>query len=397
MRSSLYIIATVLLTARGVTFAGEWDVTGFVSADAQVFWESARYSGQDDAPNLSVAWQPEAYWQDSSGKHRVSLVGFARADAHDDERTHGDIRQAYWSYDASDWDINVGINKVFWGVAESRHLVDVINQTDAVEDVDQEDKLGQPMVNFNLQLDIGRFEFYVLPVFRERTFPSFDGRLRPELAVDADGALYESNDDDNHVDFAVRYSHYIGDMDVGVHIFDGTSREARFLLAPNGDRLLPFYEQMTQVGVDLQYTRDAWLWKFEALARDASSDDFVAAIGGFEYSFYGIRGSAADLGILLEYSYDGRNANAPPTSQDNDIFAGTRLALNDAQDTSVLAGFALDLDTNEVFFNVEAERRFGDSLSAELRLRAFTNSSVGDPGFSFARDDYLQLRLSWYY
>ena len=40
----------------------------------------------------------------------------------------------------------VGAAKVFWGTAESRHLVDIINQTDAVEDIDEEDKLGQPMV-----------------------------------------------------------------------------------------------------------------------------------------------------------------------------------------------------------------------------------------------------------
>ncbi|MEE8093239.1 MAG: hypothetical protein V3T47_03285, partial [Gammaproteobacteria bacterium] len=95
--------------------------------------------------------------------------------------------------------------------------------------------------------------------------------------------------------------------------------------------------------------------------------------------------------------YDGRNAEAPPTAFDNDLFVGTRLALNDASDTSVLAGVAIDTDTQEMFINVEAERRFGDNLRVELRLRAFTGSEPDEALYAFERDDYIQLRLSWYY
>ena len=123
----------------------------------------------------------------------------------------------------------------------------------------------------------------------------------------------------------------------------------------------------------------------------------AAAVGGFEYTFYGVRESAADIGVLVEYLYDGRNDDAPPTAFDNDLFVGTRLALNDASDTSVLAGFALDLDTQEYFLNVEAGRRLGDSLSAEIRVRAFMNSAPGQSLHAFENDDYVQLRLNWYY
>jgi hypothetical protein len=407
--------ALLLLVAltNSVAQAGEWDITGFVGIESRVFWQDARFEDQSDDLNVSAAFQPEAYWESEDSKKRFSFVGFARADSHDSQRTHVDIREANWSFEARDWDFNLGISKVFWGVTESRHLVDVINQTDLIEDIDQEDKLGQPMVNFNLQRqedklgqpmvnfnlqrDFGRFEFYVLPWFRERTFAGSDGRLRPPLPIDTDNPIYESDDEQSHVDFAVRYSHYFGDVDIGIYLFDGTSREPRFLIAPEGDRLLPYYEQMTQAGVELQYTHDAWLWKLEAITRNTTDDDFQAVVAGFEYSFYGIRDSSADLGILLEYMYDGRSTDAPPVSSDNDLFAGARFALNDAQDTSVLAGLAVDLDTNEFFFNVEAERRFGDSLLAELRIRAFGNAKVGDASYSVENDDYIQLRLSWYY
>jgi hypothetical protein len=377
--------------------AGEWDFTGFVGVDSQAFWQDGRYPNQDNDYDLSLLLQPEFYWRSQDGSQRVSVVGFARADLQDNERSHGDLRQAYWAFESDNWDITVGINKVFWGVTESRHLVDVINQTDLVEDVDQEDKLGQPMINLNLQRDYGRFELYALPWFRERTFPGVDGRFRPALPIDDNSPIYESSAEESHLDFAIRYSHYIGDVDIGAHLFEGTTREPYFVVAPEGDRLLPAYDQMTQVGVDLQYTRDAWLWKFESIARDTRSDSFLAAVGGFEHTFYGVRNSAADIGVLLEYNYDGRDTHAAPTPFDNDVFVGTRLALNDASDTSVLAGMVIDTSTQELFFNVEAERRFGDNLSAELRVRAFGNSEPNEALYAFERDDYVQLRLSWYY
>jgi hypothetical protein len=378
-------------------YAGEWDITGFAGVDGRAFWQDAKYPEQSGDPNLSFMVQPEIYWRSDDNRHRASLVAFGRVDSQDSERTHADLREAYWGYEADGWDLVAGVNRVFWGVAESRHLVDVINQTDLVEDIDQEDKLGQPMVNLNVQRDFGRFGFFVMPGFRERTFPGTEGRFHLPLPIDTDNALYESSAGKQHTDFAVRYSHYFGDVDIGAHVFDGTSREPIFALAEEGDRLLPYYQQMTQAGLDLQYTRDAWLWKLEALGRDTSSDSFLAAVGGFEYTFYGIRESAIDVGALVEWSYDGRSEFSPPVVLDNDLFVGTRLAFNDASDTSVLAGVAVDLDTREFFLNIEAERRFGDSLSAELRVRAFGNTAPGGSLHTFGQDDYVQLRLSWYY
>jgi hypothetical protein len=383
--------------AASTSSADEWDITGFVGLDAQAFWLDSQYQGQENGINPSFLFQPEFYWRRDDSDQRISVVGFARIDSVDDERTHADLREAYWGVDGDAWDLTAGISKSFWGVTESRHLVDVINQTDLVESIDEESKLGQPMVNLNLQRDYGRFGLFVMPYFRERTFPGVNGRFRGPLVVDTDNPIYESSDEEHHVDLALRYSHYIGDVDLGAHVFEGTSREARFVVAPEGDRLLPVYDQMTQFGVDVQYTNEAWLWKLETIARDTRVDSFMAAVGGFEYTFYGIKDSSADLGLLVEYLYDGRNDLSPPTASDNDLFVGARLALNDTEDTSVLAGVAVDLDTQELFLNIEAERRFGDNLSAELQLRMFMNAEPGDALSVIERDDYLQLRLTWYY
>ena len=84
------------------------------------------------------------------------------------------------------------------------------------------------MVNFTLERDWGALDLYVLPSFRERTYPASEGRLRG-LAPVLDDAAYESDAGRWHTDFAVRWSHAMGDMDLGVAGFYGTSREPYLL------------------------------------------------------------------------------------------------------------------------------------------------------------------------
>ena len=92
-----------------------------------------------------------------------------------------------------------------------------------------------------------------------------------------------------------------------------------------------------------------------------------------------------------------RADSEPPTLADNDLFAGIRLALNDAQDSDLLAGVGYDLKTSETYVNVEAERRLGDDYVVELRARFFTNAEPGDTSYAIEKDDYLQLQLSRYF
>lgn len=376
--------------------AEEIDFSGSVGIEMRGFMQSSEQQKQADGFIPSVFFEPEVKWRSDDRNHRFSFVGFSRYDEQDSERTHSDIRELYWSYNSGDWTTTVGINKVFWGVTESVHLVDVINQTDLVEDIDQEAKLGQPMIHFSNQRDWGKLDFYILPYFRERTFPGLEGRFNFGLKV-SDDVIYESSEEQNHIDLAFRYSHYFGDVDLGFHVFEGTNREPR--LIPNNDfsELTAIYDQMSQVGVDLQYTNEAWLWKFESIYRSTDIDNFFASVAGFEYTLFQINDSAADLGLLLEYQYDGRNNESAPTSADNDLFLASRYAFNDSQDTSILAGVVIDTENETTFLNIEAQRRIGDNLNAELRIRALTNVDPEDVSIAFENDDYAQLSLSWYF
>jgi hypothetical protein len=395
---TIFLLLAVQFLAFSPARGGEVDVSGSVELQVRAFWNDPAWTGQDDQVlQGTVVSTTEFRWRNEEGNQRASFIPYLRWDATDSERSLVDLHEAYWAFESRNYEVLVGSNTVFWGVTESVHLVDIINQTDFAGDIDGEDKLGQPMVSLALQRDWGEISAFVMPYFSERTFAGVDGRFRPQLPIDTDRARYESSSEEGHVDFALRYSHYIGDVDIGLYAFSGTSREPRFVPAEDGQSLLPVYDQIDQLGVDLQYTREAWLWKLEAIARDGYMSTFAAAVGGFEYTFYQVRESSADVGLLLEYQYDGRDAFEPITIADNDVFVGTRLALNDVQDTAVLAGVSYDVETGETFVNIEAERRFGNDWFVELRVRAFSGSEHGDNTYWLQQDDYAQLSIARYF
>ncbi|WP_415881808.1 hypothetical protein [Neptuniibacter sp. QD34_54] len=391
-------LAAGLLTALPAQAETYFELSGKATADLRLFTQSAQFTGQDYDTNLSFSFEPELYWEWNDGADSLTFTPFLRLDENDSERTHGDIRELSWVHVSDDWELRTGLRKVFWGVTEFQHLVDVINQTDGVEDFDGEDKLGQQMINLSLVKDWGIIDLYLLPGFRERTFASTDGRLRAGLVIDTDRATFESSAGNKHIDTAIRWSHTIGDFDLGAYWFRGTNRDPKLQVqSVNGQTILvPHYEQMNQIGFDLQATLDNWLWKLETIHRDTKSENYWAAQGGFEYTFYGIQDSSADIGVLLEYGWDKRGKSADAAIQ-NDVFMGARLTLNDTQSTEVLAGIGHDLDYHSNSMIVEASRRFGDNWKLSLDGRFFSADNPADLSYSLNKDDHLQLTVERYF
>ncbi len=392
-KTFFFVITFSLLFIAVHASAGEW--SGYVAGEVRIFPQKPLSSKQHEH-NLSLVSEPEYYYEWDNGDQSLTVTPFLRLDQYDDERTHFDLRELSWIKVGEDWELRVGISKVFWGVAESQHLVDIINQTDLVENFDAEDKLGQPMVNLALIRDWGTVDFFLLPLFRERTFPGKEGRLRSLLPVDTDRAQYESGLARRHIDWAVRWSHSIGDWDIGLAHFSGTGREPRLVPASNEPVLIPNYDLIDQTSLDLQATLGEWLWKLEVISRRALGDRFTALTGGFEYTFVGILDSAVDIGLLSEWLYDDRGRKALSPFQD-DILLGCRLALNDVQSTEALIGLMFDRHSQAKSWNLEASRRLGESWKLSLEARALEQIPSKDLSYGMRKDDYIQLELAWYF
>ncbi len=381
---------------------GPLSISGVIAAEFRVFPYNPGFADQKKStlsPGLII--EPEIIYKWNNDKTRLTVKPYVLLDADDDNRTYFDVREANILHQGQGWDILFGISKVFWGVAESRHLVDIINQTDGVVDIDNEDKLGQPMITLTIERDWGAVSMFVLPGFRKRSFPGDKNRLRGPLPIADDNPSFEARSGKRHVDYAARWSKTIGDWDLGVSHFYGTSREPRLLPSVRADGqavLFPRYDLINQTGLDVQYTNGAWLWKLEAISRSGQGKRFYAAVGGFEYTEYQIFDSSADLGFLMEFQYDGRkNIDAPVTFNDNDLFLATRLALNDEADTTMLAGPVIDVETGATFVAVEAERRIGANWKVDLEWRFSFFIPDNDLAAGFRKDDVLTLRLNRYF
>ena len=410
--------ACAALAPSGAAFA-EHELSGKISLETRWFPRSAGFDGQRNY-NAGFVAEPQLYLSDPE-KFSVTIVPFFRFDAADRTLTHADLREAYLLLNGplgeSEWEIRLGVDRVFWGVAETRNLVDIVNQTDLVENPNEKVKLGQPMAHLTLSGDWGVAEFFVISFHRLRTFPGRAGRLRPQLIIDNDLATYESAAGDWHLDFAARYSHTFGPLDIGLSIFDGTSREpvmrpAAFRLVqgqPVPGALAPHYEQIRQFGLDAQFTIESWLLKLEAIYRQGArnnvlganplnpgkEEDYAAFVIGGEYTFGGIFESEADLSLLAEWLIDGRRRRSTNQYQ-NDLFLGARLSLNDVQGAAFTLGTLTDLDFGTRTLSFEFDRRLTDSVSVKAEAILLLHVGKKDATvYPTRHDSFLGAKLAY--
>jgi len=389
--------ALILLSVCSSTIAAT-EFSGLVSIDVQHFNSDPLFQDQHDS-YLSASAEPEIHHSWNDENYSILFKPFIRIDQHDENKTHNDIRELYWQAVTDDYELRIGLSKVFWGATESQHLVDIINQTDLVENFDGEDKLGQPMIKLSFEKDWGNVDLFILPYFRERTFPGEEGRLRPELLIDDSLTQYESSDEENNIDVAIRFFKTIGDWDLGLSYFNGTSRDPILTPALNAQSqvvLAPFYEQIQQIGLDLTGTIEDWIWKLELIQRNSDLENYAALTTGYEYTFYGVNESAIDIGIVNEYLYDDRDDKATTPFQ-NDILLALRFNFNNEQSTEALIGFIIDVDKQSQIFSIEANQRIGDEIKIELEVRLFNNIDSNDLAYSLRDDDNIKLSLSYYF
>ena len=402
-------------------------------------------NADDDAPLLgSAAGTLELFHQWEGGRRIVGEL-FARYDGNDDARTHGDVRELFYQQSGDNFEFRVGARRVFWGVTESRHLVDIVNQSDFVENISNELKLGQPMMSYAQLGESGTLEVFLMPYQRARTFPGDKGYPRLPLPVQESEAIYESRFEQEHVDYAVRYSGSFGPVDLGLAWFDGTARDPRlppcvrrgatgtYIANPGGPAcdgpnytsvilpppiiqppnytqlvaaeiranlvLVPFYDLWRQASLDAQVVTGSMAWKLEAVWRETRDDGTVGSVAGFEYTFGDVGGSGMDIGVLGEYLYDEKD-DGLYVLFDDDVFAGVRLALNDVAGTTVLAGVLANReDGKSLRYGLEASGRLNDDwkLSGEARIFSKWPDDPLDPSAFLADQDFITVTLERFF
>lgn len=386
----------------------QWDVD--VGLQSRLFAKQG-IAGQGKSES-SLSLEPSYYRTWQQDRQSLTFTPFIRIDSRDSDRSHFDVRELFWTRIGEDWDLHVGARRVFWGVTEFHHLIDVINQTDLVENIDGEDKLGQPMVQVSFVRDWGIVDVYALPGFRKRSFPGEQGRLRTPLVVE-DRAVFESGAEDLRTDFAVRWSSQLGPFEVGLHHFSGTSRDPMFLpsmIHGTVAGLQAYYPVIDQSGIDALAISGDLTVKFEGMSRGGYGERYHAFNAGIEKTLVGVLGTPIDLGVVIEYMHDERGDDAINTLFEHDVAFGGRFTFNDFADTRALVGVVADTQNSDLIYSIEASRQLSPTWSVSLEGRVFQGGRSLPSGLHFAQmfapeyksawlqqDDYFQIEFKKFF
>ena len=366
------------------------EMIGEVSFDNRYFFNVGLQ--EQEKNHSSFSFSPEIFKDDSNRIFHFKAK--LRRDSEDPGRNLNDIQELYLINIFEDKEIKFGVSKEFWGVTETSHRVDIINQTDFTEGFDGEEKLGQPMIKISLERSWGLLDVYALLGFRERNFSGIKGRLRLPLSINEKNSLYSSSSKNKRVDFAFRWSNYYDDLDIAISHFSGTSREPRFLPSPNEiNALVPLYEVIDQTGLEIQYLLDNLAIKGEVISRSGHGDRYTAATYGFELTQVGFLQTRMDLGWVVEFNHDDRLESSP-------FVLGTRFSFNDIYDSQILSGFIINDRSKELGFLLEASRRIGECCLLSLEGFYFddTDEDNGKQKLfqAFMEDDFLRAEFIYY-
>jgi len=416
--------------------------------DSRFFFQPPPFEDQRDIMiDPSIAAEPYVTYVLAdpifgTGRDSFAATLFGRYDPTDSGRTHGDVREAFYLHEDDGWDVLFGVNQVFWGVTEARHLVNIVNQVDYMETQRRDVFLGQPMLNVTAFGNWGTLDLFAMPYFRERQFHEQSARFGSPISIDS--GEFESDLGKWHPDFALRYSNSYKNWDFAVSHFYGTSRDPCYRLRydeedqklPIGEitfdrcrgavnpeavddiadflgidvgetlsdldeffSLVPTYRIINQTGLEMVGVYDDLILKFEGATISGYQGDRIwALVGGFEYTFPNVDESGIDVGFLGEYLFDNRNyENAPFTPFNNDIYGGARVSLNNADSTNLLLGAVVDVDYGSTILSLQAEHRIAENMLLSVDAQGFVFISDSDPLVFYKNSSYVQLRLSIFF
>jgi hypothetical protein len=379
--------AIVLLLAQP-GFAGE--VNGTLSSRLDFYPDNA-YGTASEGRSAEVKIDAFHDFDES----RIVGEFIVRGDEKDSGRRITEARQAYLRSPFSGFDVFVGNRHEFWGKAESKNVVDVINQSDAAANEGKSDKLGAPSISAERYLEIGELQLWYISGFREKTFNDSDAH--PSSGLPVSSAQYARKDGKDADDFAARLSSFVGDWDLAGSVFYGTARDPIFFVDIGGRALNPYYALQKSIGLEVQYTGDETLLKWESLHGTQSSligaHNFIAAVAGFEYTYYGTFETMWDIGLIGEIQHDDR----PQAAANQFGVAGLRLIFNDIADSNILFLASVDRKADQSFVSLEASRRINDVTSVKLTSQFYNARTATSTFGQLSDDDAVTLTLNMFF
>lgn len=274
------------------------------------------------------------------------------------------LPEARAKFSLGDLDVLLGFDIESWSRVETVERLSILNQTDFARDFSGSTRLGELMLRTSVLTDVGWLGFYYLPFHQERLFG-------PELGFDP-VPVYGPGRDERSPSFAFRYSNSFGDLDLEAIAFHGTDRTPTFRASQTG--IEAFYPKVSQLGFGAQYTIESTFLKGEAIwtrgrpKANGVKDENVSYTFEIEHETYDPFGLGFDLTGILSYAGNSLGKDSSDPDQ-NDLYAGVRLAWDNTSSTELNMLFSRDLDYGSSTLSIGFEMRLFDDV--QLTIDAF--------------------------
>jgi hypothetical protein len=303
---------------------------------------------KNDKNNLSLNYKTKTFFEMGSSVAYIDLEFLAD----NNDNTLFNPLELKYKLEHDDYNVVIGFDSVFWGVAESYNPVDVLNRKNLLTPYESKDKLGELMFASEYFFENSTLSAYYLPKFYQQKF------LDKDSATGFDIAKHIIEDEKNS--YGVRYKHIIDNIDLGLSYFSGVSREHQ--LIPNGNKFNIYYPDLAQTGLDIQLTTENALYKLEYANKSYTNDKKYAAVVGIEYMFI------ADIAInsLIEYL-----KSDELSVYQNDIMLGLRFDFEDEFGTEGLIGLIYDNEYSSKILTFSGSRRINNNSKIETNLAIY--------------------------
>lgn len=365
-------------------------------------------------------------------KLRFKARGFARYDPTDVERSAVFAEDAYAEFRWGRFRIRAGALLLNWTATEAFHPADIINSRYLDSNLENAEKLGEPMVATRFKFEGGNVEFFFMPFFLSPILPSPFSRLSfgpPGVALDSVLALERGgeflSDRELTPQFGARVQKTIGDADVSMHVVSHIDRTTPLLFVQSDGVPALVYQPVVQYGGTYQHILGALIAKVEASYRRfyrpsggrtdrgvlPDRPNYSQLAVGFEYGMPHASGGESTL--LFEgqsvLGVEGEGFLGLPDVAglelplfQRDVLTGYRYAANDVAGRELLLTVIVDAeDPKQILVNGTYSQRMGETFGLKTGFRFIRIPSDGEgPPLGFAaldKDHQVFIELSKYF
>jgi hypothetical protein len=420
MRAGLTVgLSLLALTRTAAAQESEWASKGEVAVESRVF------AGDDDARTVDrgLGAFSRLELRYARAIFEAKARGMGRLDRFDSQRTVALPEEIWMQVRWRRIRLRAGYDIINWTATESVHPADIINARNLDSDLENPEKIGEPMVALQLRpLEGLSIEVLAMPYTTAPILPSPASHMSftpvgldlrdHQLRLDRTGHLARSRFAPQG---AIQVRQVLGPADITLHLVQHVDRNQPWLLVDPAT-LQPSlrFQTVTQLGGTAQYAVGALLAKvewsvrrFTGAAADAGLPGLLpnrnhgSVAGGLEWNWPHDNGSEATL-VLEGQSILGvdKTMRRLLTAFQRDALIGLRFAANDSASREVFVGGLMDLERwNEFLITASYQQRLGETWTIKAGLRIFEAPAPAQGTFAtgvaaLRKSDQLRLTLT---